>query len=61
METKKSTKGVKIAVGVILGVLVGVLTSNIALWLPIGIAVGAGLEYTSQKNQNTNSQYWFFL
>lgn len=49
MKTKKSTKGVKIIVGVILGVLVGVLTSNIGLWLPIGIALGAGLEYTSQK------------
>lgn len=49
METKKSKKGIRVATGVILGVLVGVLTSNIALWLPFGIAIGAAFEYTNQK------------
>ncbi|WP_204345817.1 hypothetical protein [Psychroserpens algicola] len=57
MKTKNSKNGIRVAIGVIFGVLVGVFTSNLALWLPIGIAVGAGLEYTSQESQNNNSEH----
>lgn len=49
METKKSRKGVKLGIGIILGTIVGYLTSNMQLWFVLGIAIGAGLEYTTQK------------
>tara|TARA_B100001105_G_scaffold7219_1_gene5511 strand:+ start:394 stop:564 length:171 start_codon:yes stop_codon:yes gene_type:complete len=38
-----------IGIGVMTGTIVGVLTDNIGLWLPIGIALGAGIG-TTQKN-----------
>ena len=50
METKKNIKGVKLGIGIILGSIVGYLTSNIQLWLPLGIAIGAALEYGTKKN-----------
>ena len=34
-----------IAAGVVLGVLIGVLTDNIGFWLPISLAIGAGVGY----------------
>ena len=37
-----SIKEKSIAIGVVGGTLVGVLTDNIGLWLPLGIAFGAG-------------------
>jgi len=36
-------------IGVMTGTIVGVLTDNIGLWLPVGIALGAGIG-TIQKN-----------
>ena len=38
-----------IGIGVTTGTIVGVLTDNIGLWLPVGIALGAGIG-TIQKN-----------
>ena len=32
-----------IGIGVMTGTIVGVLTDNIGMWLPIGIAIGAGI------------------
>jgi galactitol-specific phosphotransferase system IIC component len=40
--------GKSIAIGVVGGTLVGVLTDNIGLWLPLGIAFGAGSELFTQ-------------
>jgi len=53
MKIKKSGKGQKLGIGIILGAIVGLLTSNIALWLPIGIAIGAALEYSKNLNVTT--------
>jgi hypothetical protein len=49
METKKSRKGVKLGIGIILGTVVGYFTSNMQLWFVLGIAIGAALEYGTQK------------
>jgi hypothetical protein len=49
IKTKKSRKGVKLGVGIILGTIVGYLTSNMQLWFVLGIAIGAALEYGTQK------------
>lgn len=49
IETKKNRKGVKLAIGIILGTIVGYLTSNMQLWFVLGIAIGAALEYVSNK------------
>jgi uncharacterized membrane protein (UPF0136 family) len=50
MKIKKSRKGLKLGIGIILGAIVGYLTSNMQLWLPIGIVIGAALEYGAKKN-----------
>jgi hypothetical protein len=49
MNSIKSKKGIRLSIGIVSGVLLGVLSSNIALWLPIGMAIGAGLEYDAKK------------
>jgi hypothetical protein len=54
MKTKKTKKGVKLGIGIILGTVVGYLTSNMGLWFVLGIAIGAALEYGTQKNHNAN-------
>jgi len=48
---KFSFREKSIAIGVIAGVLVGVLTKNIGIWLPVGIAIGAGIGYTRNENR----------
>lgn len=45
MKTKKSTRGVKLGIGIILGTVVGYLTSNMQIWFVLGVAIGAVLEY----------------
>jgi hypothetical protein len=49
MKIKKSGKGLKLGIGIILGTIVGYLTSNMQLWFVLGIAIGAALEYGTQK------------
>lgn len=49
MKIKKSRKGVKLGIGIILGAIVGYATSNMQLWFVLGIAIGAALEYGTQK------------
>ncbi|WP_439132327.1 hypothetical protein [Polaribacter sp.] len=49
MKTKKSKKGVKLGLGIILGTVVGYLTSNMQLWFVLGIAIGAALEYSTNR------------
>lgn len=48
---KFSFRQKSIAIGVIAGVLVGVFTKNIGIWLPVGIAIGAGIGYTRNENR----------
>ena len=40
-----------IGIGVMTGTIVGVLTDNIGLWLPVGIALGAGIGTTQKKSR----------
>ena len=40
-----------IAIGVVGGTIIGVLTDNIGLWLPVGIALGAGIGTTQKKSR----------
>ncbi|MBT6169721.1 MAG: hypothetical protein HOH98_03125 [Flavobacteriaceae bacterium] len=40
-----------IAIGVVGGIIIGVLTDNIGLWLPVGIALGAGIGTTQKKSR----------
>ena len=41
-----------LTIGVLLGTLIGVLTDDIALWIPIGIALGAVYKYLLKTKQN---------
>ncbi|WP_339635019.1 MULTISPECIES: hypothetical protein [Flavobacteriaceae] len=52
MKIKKSKKGVKLGIGIMLGTIIGYLTSNMQLWFVLGIAIGAALEYGSNKKQS---------
>ena len=56
MKLIKSKKGIRLAMGIVSGVVLGLLTSNIALWLSIGIAIGAALEY-SKNSWCINQEY----
>ena len=49
MKKMKTKKGLKLGIGILLGTIVGFLTSNIQLWFVLGIAIGAALEYGTQK------------
>ena len=48
---KFSFREKSIAIGVTAGVLVGVFTKNIGIWLPVGIAIGAGIGFTRNENR----------
>ncbi|WNH10295.1 hypothetical protein [Thalassobellus suaedae] len=48
----KTKKGVKLGIGIILGIIIGYVTSNMQLWFVFGIAIGAALEYGSNKKQS---------
>ena len=46
-----SVREKSIAIGVVAGTIVGVITDNIGLWLPIGIAIGAGIGFTQKEKK----------
>lgn len=41
--------GQAVAFGIALGTLVGIITDNLGLWLPVGIAIGAGIGQTRSR------------
>ena len=49
-DTKKETS-TAIGPGTMFGSIIGVLTDNIDLWLPLGIAFGAGICVTRARRQ----------
>lgn len=52
-EEKKNLKqGQGIAIGIALGLMVGIATDNIALWLCIGVALGAAYSTNAKKEVN---------
>ncbi|EDM42939.1 hypothetical protein SCB49_01507 [unidentified eubacterium SCB49] len=38
--------------GILIGVVVGIFTDNIGLWLPIGLALGAGVGNSLNKKED---------
>lgn len=54
MKDKKKM-GQGIAFGIILGTLVGIMTDNLGLWLPVGIATGAGIG-TTRSSKSTKEE-----
>ena len=52
-EGKKNLEqGQGIAIGIALGLMVGLATDNIALWLCIGVALGAAYEGKSKVKKD---------
>lgn len=49
---KKLEQGQGIAIGIALGLMVGLATDNIALWLCIGVALGAAYEGKSKVKKD---------
>ena len=49
---KKLEQGQGIAIGIALGLMVGLATDNIALWLCIGVAIGAAYEGKSKVKKD---------
>ncbi|CAL2089538.1 hypothetical protein [Tenacibaculum sp. 190524A05c] len=49
MKKLTNKKGTKLGLGIVFGCVIGILTSNIQLWFVLGIAIGAALEYSTQK------------
>ena len=45
----KKEKNLAKGIGIAIGSLVVVLTGNIGLWLPVGLAIGAGVGNSLQK------------
>ncbi len=41
-----------IGLGIALGTIVGLLTDNLALWLSIGVAIGAGLSLRANQGED---------
>jgi len=49
---KKDRKiGVGAAIGVAIGSLIGVITDNLALWISLGIAIGAGTAMRKSEKE----------
>jgi len=51
-EMKNLEQGQGIAIGIALGLMVGLATDNIALWLCIGVALGAAYEGKSKVKKD---------
>lgn len=43
-----------IAIGLVAGVLLGVITNDLGIWLPVGIAIGAGVGFSNQNKSQKN-------
>ncbi len=57
----KQNKGVAfmpigMSMGIAIGTAVGVATDNLALWLPIGIAIGSGFGVTLMSAVNAKAK-----
>ncbi|WP_165492346.1 hypothetical protein [Jiulongibacter sediminis] len=50
---QKLNKPLPVLLGLILGATIGFFTENIALWLSLGLALGAGI-YSVKKNEPEN-------
>ncbi len=53
MDSQKTSVG--FGIGMLTGTAIGVLTDNLQLWLPLGIAIGAGLAATFGRSNAGDS------
>jgi uncharacterized membrane protein YoaK (UPF0700 family) len=51
-KTMKKRGSNALAIGVLIGTVIGTLTDDKALWISIGIALGAAYKYRINKKQN---------
>jgi hypothetical protein len=49
-DTKKETSTV-MGLGIVVGAIIGILTDNVGLWLPLGIAIGAGVGVSRARSK----------
>ena len=49
-DTKKETS-TAMGLGIVVGAIIGILTDNVGLWLPLGIAIGAGVGVISARSK----------
>lgn len=42
--------------GVLFGLLAGIALKDIGLWICLGLAIGAAVDYTRNKNQNSEGE-----
>ncbi len=47
-STKKETS-TAMGLGIGIGAIIGILTDNVGLWLPLGLAIGAGIGATRAR------------
>lgn len=52
----KANKFSSVALGVIVGTLVGIALKNIGLWICLGLAIGAAVAYTRNKEKNSEEE-----
>ena len=53
-QKKNLEQGQGVAIGIALGLMVGLATDNIALWLCIGVAIGA--SYVKKERENRGEE-----
>jgi hypothetical protein len=49
---EKINKFLGIPLGVLFGTLVGIALNNIGLWICLGLAIGAAVDYTKKKQSD---------
>ena len=54
LKKLKQQKGFWIGIGIMIGSIIGAITDNIGIWLPVGLAIGVGLETTQKKGKKTD-------
>ena len=61
-RSNRNAPGVGLALGIVIGSVIGVATDNIGLWIPIGVATGAGVGtsigagWFSQKKKQSDEK-----
>lgn len=51
MKKFMNEKGTKLGLGIAFGCVIGFMTSNMQLWLVLGISIGAAFEYGNKKTK----------
>ena len=54
LNSQKIPSGFMVAMGIIIGTVVGALTSNVGIWITIGIVIGVALKFGKAKKHSSN-------